>query len=173
MATKVARLTSSTPTRGVGHPWKCRFKPCLLFGKFYNGSHTDTSPIQFDIGDILCDGRLTGDDFDSKQPSHFHTGSVAVNDLNQCNGNSNPSGNGTSHLASIEAQAEWENALLSTGNCDPNNPNHPGFNGHSQNAGYRLEATNPNTFNGGMIHGKFKWHKLPKIILIFHLNCKI
>ena len=73
MATKVARLTSSTPTCGVGHPWKWRFKPCLgvnsLFDKFNHGSHTDPSPIQFDIDDILCDGRLPESKTKPQQPS--------------------------------------------------------------------------------------------------------
>ena len=65
MPAKVARLASSTSTRGVRHTWKWRFKLGLgvssLLDKFYNGSHTDTSAIQFDIGDICCDGRLPKD----------------------------------------------------------------------------------------------------------------
>ena len=70
MATKVGRLTSSTPTRGVGHPWKWRFKPCLGVNSLLdNGSHTDTSPIQFDIDDILCDGRLPESITKTQQPS--------------------------------------------------------------------------------------------------------
>ena len=59
LTSRVARLASTTTTRGVGNQWELRFKPhTTLFDKLDNWSHTDNSPIQFDIGSIFYDGRL-------------------------------------------------------------------------------------------------------------------